>query len=648
MTGKNLFWTRLKRRLGRRPAASASGVCRLLGSLGRRTRYLAVVLCVLCVFSMAATVAAVAFRGEAPGPDPGYVLALIITDGALIFALLAVIARRVLRLASERRRGHVGSYLQSRIAGLFSLVAIIPAVAMMVFSVALFNFGVRSWFNTKVSAAITNSLAVAEAYLQEHKNIIAADVLGVANDLNRHAYLLREDPKSLDRTLSLLAGVRKIPEALLFRYNKEQGLKVMARSNLTMALEFYLDSLSPEELDRAERGETVIFADGEDERVMALLRLENFLDAYIFIGRFVDNTILNYIDLTQGAAHEYMRMEKDVSRVQIQFFVAFVLMALILLLGVIWYGILFATKIARPVSDLVRAAGAIAEGDFSVRVPPSDSYPEIRALTDAFNRMGSTLEEQKRALISAQRHQAWSDVARRIAHEIKNPLTPIRLSAERIDKKLSRQGRGDFGTEKYVATILRNVDQIGAMIEEFTAFAKMRPPTLIIQDCVPIIRQAVQTQEIACARRDVQFRLYVERNLRLYIACDEGKMMQILVNILKNAMEALEEAIENRKGSGAPPMQGIVDVNVFTVENAACIVITDNGEGFPPHMLDSLTEPYVTTKKKGTGLGLAIVKKLAEDHRGKIGFGNRERGGAEVILAFPLAGDAGGQPRKED
>ncbi|MET0155500.1 MAG: ATP-binding protein [Rickettsiales bacterium] len=607
----------------------------LFEAMGARTKWLVGVLFALCFCSIVATVMAVVTPDSPLGPDPRYVLGLIIADSSLIFTLLVIITRRILRLAEERRSGK-GSYLQSRIAKLFSLVALVPTVAMMAFSVILFNYGIRSWFNTKVSAAISNSLLVAESYLKEHRTIIEADILGMANDLNRNAFLLREDQESLGRKLGVIAAVRKVPEALLFQYGKGRHIDLLARSNMTIALEFYLDSLTEEQLERAENGELVVITDSDDERVMALLRLENFVDTYVFIGRFVDKAILNYIDLTEGAAHEYLRTEKDVSRLQVQFFIAFLLISLIVVLCVIWYGIAFAAKIARPISDLARATSDIAKGDFAVRVPAPDSYPEIRALTDSFNRMGSTLAVQQKELISAQRHRAWSDVARRIAHEIKNPLTPIRLSAERMRKKLKRADAYDDAAKRYVETTLRNVDQIQAMIEEFTVFAKMRPPTLTAQDCVPIVRHAMATQEIACRLPNVSFRLRVAEGLRIFVECDEGKMLQILGNILKNATEAVEERLEGAVGNRLKHFRGAVEISVFAMEEACCIVVSDNGGGFPPYMLENLTEPYVTSKKKGMGLGLAIVKKLVEDHRGKIDFSNGDGGVAQVALVFPL------------
>ena len=423
----------------------------------------------------------------------------------------------------------------------------------------------------------------------------------------------------------------------MFQYGKGRRVNILARSNMTIALEFSLDSLTEEQLERAESGELVIITDSDEERVTALIRLDNFLDTYIFIGRFVDSAILSYIDSTEGAATEYLRMEQEISRIQIQFFIVFVLISLIVVLSVIWYGIAFATKIAKPISDLALATGDVARGDFSVRVPTPHTYPEIQALTDSFNRMGSTLEIQQKELISAQRHRAWADVARRIAHEIKNPLTPIRLSAERMRKKLSRAEIYDESYKRYVETMLRNVDQIQAMIEEFTVFAKMRPPTLSVQDIMPIIKHAVSTQEIACSVPNVAFRIHANPDLQLYVDCDEGKMMQILINLLKNAMEALEDRITNAVGNREKFFMGVVDVNVFEVEDACCVVISDNGGGFPPHMLENLTEPYVTSKEKGMGLGLAIVKKLVEDHRGKIDFSNGSLGVAQVALVFPLA-----------
>lgn len=595
----------------------------------------------LLSFTAAATLTAISVTAgmwllSGGKPDPQFMMTALAVDAGLLFALLCFFVRHIRRQIKKSRLkgGEAGAHegtmrLQTRIAIVFSLVAAIPAIAMALFSTLLFDAGIRSWFDNKVSNAIQNSVAVAEAYLEEHKNVIAADILGVANDLNRGAYMIMRNPGTLDQKLTLLAGVRKLPEALIF--TKDGALtNIVARSNLTIALEFYMDAISDEAIERADEGEAVVITMENEDRVTAVMRLQSFNDAYLFVGRPIDRDILNYVDKTRGAAKEYMRMERGISALHMQFLIIFLFMAAGLLTAVIAYSVYFAANIVRPVKELARGAEAIAEGDYGVRVNPKVTYPELRSLTDTFNRMSGTLEEQKRELISAQRHRAWSEIARRIAHEIKNPLTPIQLSAERLQKKIGKlpDEAKDPAFARYLDTIARNVTQIRNIIEEFTVFAKIKPPVMEERDCVPVIRETMTSQEIASS--GVLFTLHTHDADGYVISCDAGKLSQIILNIMKNAAEALEEYYG--EGSDA----GRVETHVFAADGVCAVVIADNGPGFPENLLPSLTEPYVTTKKKGTGLGLAIVKKLVEDHGGDITFANRNTGGAETTLVFPL------------
>jgi len=184
-----------------------------------RSRNLAIIFTIASAISVVATYFAITQSGNPFGPDPKSVLGLILIDLTFLLALAAVISKRVVRLIIERRKGLVGSRLQTRIVVMFSLVAIIPSIVMAVFSLVFFNYGIQTWFDKKVSTAIDGSVEIARLYLEEHKKIIGADILGVANDLNRAAYNIRKNPRSFSSKLSILAGIRKIPEAVVFRSN---------------------------------------------------------------------------------------------------------------------------------------------------------------------------------------------------------------------------------------------------------------------------------------------------------------------------------------------------------------------------------------------------------------------------------------------
>ncbi len=230
-------------------------------------------------------------------------------------------------------------------------------------------------------------------------------------------------------------------------------------------------------------------------------------------------------------------------------------------------------------------------------------------------------------LMSAQRKAAWADVARRIAHEIKNPLTPIQLSAERLKRKYLKQITSD--RETFVActdTIIRQVGDIGRMVDEFSSFARMPAPVMKRENLLEVVRQAV-----FLARQgypDISFEL-IQPNGELNIPCDVRQVGQALTNLLKNAAEA----IHGRQGADLPKGRVVIRVGPRS-DGAALVAVEDNGKGLPVEHRERLTEPYVTTRSKGTGLGLAIVKKIMEDHGGELMLDDVDDGGARVSLVF--------------
>ena len=233
-------------------------------------------------------------------------------------------------------------------------------------------------------------------------------------------------------------------------------------------------------------------------------------------------------------------------------------------------------------------------------------------------------------LVAAQRNAAWKDVARRIAHEIKNPLTPIQLSAERLRRKYRKEIASDLETfDRCTDTIIRQVGDIGRMVDEFSAFARMPAPRFAPANLTEMLRQAVFAQRFQDA--EIEVRLEEPGGGDIWVTCDERMIGQALTNILKNAGEAV-----GARRLVEPDLRGRITATLVADADDLCVTIEDNGVGLPAKDRDRLTEPYVTTREKGTGLGLAIVKRIMEDHGGSLALTDaREPPGARVILKFP-------------
>jgi two-component system nitrogen regulation sensor histidine kinase NtrY len=239
-------------------------------------------------------------------------------------------------------------------------------------------------------------------------------------------------------------------------------------------------------------------------------------------------------------------------------------------------------------------------------------------------------------LLNAQRKAAWADVARRIAHEIKNPLTPIQLSAERLKRRYINEVKSDPETfRQCTETIVRHVSDIGRMVDEFSSFARMPAPVMSEQNIRDLLEQSVFLQRNA--HSDIDFAVDAPEEPVL-VNCDSQQVARVFTNLLQNAVDAIQGRREREaSGSkGSEPARGHIWVNMQADTGELRIEIADDGCGLPKELRSRLTEPYVTTREKGTGLGLAIVMKIMEDHGGSLTLKDRQGGGTVARVCFPL------------
>jgi two-component system, NtrC family, nitrogen regulation sensor histidine kinase NtrY len=234
-------------------------------------------------------------------------------------------------------------------------------------------------------------------------------------------------------------------------------------------------------------------------------------------------------------------------------------------------------------------------------------------------------------LVSAQRMAAWGDIARRIAHEIKNPLTPIQLSAERIKRKYGKQIVDDIDVfNQCTDTIIRQVGDIGQMVDEFSSFARMPTPTFNSENLVDLVSQGIFLQKVA--HPEIEY-VFDEISGPIMYDCDAAQVNRVITNLLQNSADA----IEGREGPAEELEKGRIVVLLYEDTGNYVIQVTDNGRGLPKKDRSRLTEPYVTHREKGTGLGLAIVTKILEEHGGTLVMMDGPNGkGAQVQVAFPI------------
>ncbi|WP_458761021.1 ATP-binding protein [Afipia sp. TerB] len=687
-------------------------------------------------------------------PTHKVVVSFLLINAATVLLLLIIIGRELWQVVKARRENRAAARLHVRIVGLFSVIAVLPAVLVSVVANVTLDRGLDRLFSGPTKAVIQNSLIVANAYLYEHAQLIRGDILGMASDIARARPLYDQDRQSFRQLLTQSAASRNLPGAMLI--DKDRHILETAATGI--AQDFATPA--PEFLSNVNETDPQIGVFIEQNYVAAVVRLRAFNDTFLYVARLLDPRVVAQLKQTQASVAEYAELESRKLGIQVAFALMFTVIALTVLMSSVLIGLNFSNGLIAPIRRLMGAANLVSTGDLHVQVPVIKSEGDLATLGETFNKMTQELRTQRDELVSAsdvidsrrrfieavlssasagiigvdgtgkigilnrsaeklighvesevlgrpldeiipelneimttargsaqrlvqgqieiqrgatertlsvrvsaeqsgqskesyiitldditelvtaQRTSAWADVARRIAHEIKNPLTPIQLSAERIRRKFGKtitEDRAIF--DQCTDTIVRQVDDIRRMVDEFSKFARMPKPVIEGEDVADTVRQAVFLMRVGHPDIDIEADIKQEPMRAQF---DRRLISQALTNIIKNATEAI--------GAVPPDVLGRGRIDVIATQEGDDIVIDviDNGVGLPKESRARLLEPYVTTREKGTGLGLAIVGRVLEDHGGRIELNDASAirpgaRGAWMRLRFSVTG----QPKDE-
>jgi two-component system nitrogen regulation sensor histidine kinase NtrY len=301
----------------------------------------------------------------------------------------------------------------------------------------------------------------------------------------------------------------------------------------------------------------------------------------------------------------------------------YILLILILIFISVLIGLRFAKRIVEPITDVIDATNSIKKGSFDINLPKSNQFIELNRLSESFNTMSSELSVQRNLLANSEKHAAWSEIAKTIAHEIKNPLTPIQLSNDRIRKKLNSINVNDDSLNECMDIISRQVNDIGKLVNDFSNFARMPKPVFKKNNIITILKSCIKTKAILV---DDDIRIKLDNEKEVFMNCDELQLTQVFNNILQNSINAIYD--KNVKN-------GLIHISVKENNKKIYFNFIDNGSGLK-NKKSELVEPYFTTRKKsgGTGLGLSIVNKIVTDHNGILEFENNDTGGALIKISF--------------
>jgi len=546
---------------------------------------------------------------------------LLIIDLLLLIIFFTLVIYETYKILNDRRKGKLGSETSLRYILFFSTTTLLPSILIAIFSLILFNVGLQKYFDKKIKTVVNNSSELANNYLEEVRNSIESDILLVNLDVNNKAQLFYENPKRFATMLASQRLLRRLDEVHLLDSSGNFIMSSIVDSNLVFIP-------PPEEaFERSLNGKPIRIVDPKTNRTSALVKLNNFIDTYLYIVKFMDPKLINYIEETDSAVSFYYSVQESKTGIKITFAVIYLLIVSLLLFLSIIVSINFAARLTLPIVNLIGASEKISTGDLNAKVPFIKTDSEFNKLNENFNSMIDKLKRQQDKLLATERYAAWESVARKLAHEIKNPLTPIQLSIDRIKEKyLNKIEDPNNNLSNYLNTITKQIKDIEHLVNEFSDFARMPKPILKKIDLNNVISRSLNLLKLS--EENISFELR-NKNKNLFIKGDEEQINRVFMNLIKNSIESINE----KKRENAV-FKGKINVDIKEDSDYIYVEIKDNGIGFDKVNKAKMLTPYYTTKTKGTGLGLSIVTKIISDHNSTILF-NSIKDGAIVEITIP-------------
>ena len=546
---------------------------------------------------------------------------LLFIDLILLLLFFGLIITEVYKIFSQKRNKKPGATVNLKYILYFSSTTLLPSIIIAVFSLILFNVGLQRYFDDKIKNLVNNSAELANNYVEQTRNSIEADILLVLIDVNTKSNMFYDNPKRFANLLSSQRLLRRLDEIHLL----DSSGNIIMSSVIDSALNFVPP---PEEaFERSLNGKPIRITDARTNRTSALVKLSNFIDTYLYIVKFMDPKLINYLKQTSEAVSFYYSVQDSKTGIKITFAVIYLLIVSLLLFLSIIISINFASRLTLPIINLISASEKISTGDLSAQVPIIETDKELQKLNTNFNSMIDKLKKQQGKLLDSERYAAWESVARKLAHEIKNPLTPIQLSIDRIrEKYLNKNDSDNSRFSNYLDTITKQIKDIEHLVNEFSDFARMPKPILKKINLNKLIYRSISLHELS--EKDINF-VFPQHKDSFFIKGDEQQLNRVFINLIKNSIESI-----NEKKTKNAVFKGKINVDIIEDSDYIYVTLVDNGMGFDEANKKKMITPYFTTKKKGTGLGLSIVTKIINDHNSTILF-NSIKDGAKIEITIP-------------
>ena len=573
----------------------------------------------LCIFMGIVTFLTFIKEGFVPLTDEN-LQTLLIIDIFLLLLFFTLIFRNFYRFYYTGKKNKKGSQTNLKYISVFSLFTVIPSLIVAIFSLFIFNFGIQNYFDKQITKAVNNSFDVAKSYLEESKENVLSDVILMSVGLNRASSFYYSNPNRFKSIMISEKFLRKIDDVYLI----DSLGNILLSDVRDLTDEFIVPA--DDDYDLALEGKPVFITDNLENKTTVMTKLTSLVDTYLYISRNIDPEILRYLNETEQAVSFYYSVENSQTGIKVTFAIIYIIVVTLLLFLSTSIAITFASRLTKPIINLIGASDSISKGALDVKVPEMETDDELKQLNRNFNLMIQRLKEQQDKLLITERYEAWESVARKLAHEIKNPLTPIQLSIdslrEKYKNKLTTDGK-DF--EKYLETINRQIKDIEKLVNEFSNFARMPQPILKKIDVVHLIKKSLDFLKLSSKN----FINLNSKTKSVYINGDEDQLNRVFINLIKNSEESFLE-----QGQKKPNFKGNIDIEIDDNNDYIVIRIKDNGTGITD--AKKAMTPYFTTKKTGTGLGLPIVTKIINEHSGNFSIKNKsDMSGVLITISLP-------------
>jgi len=553
--------------------------------------------------------------------DENLQILLISNVGLLLFLFLTIFVevKNSLKIDIDIS----GSKANRKYITFFALFTLIPSILISLFSLFLLSFALDKYLDKKVTSAVNNSYEIAKSYTEEVKKKTQSEIILIAYDLNKSFNFLNSNEKQFESFLNTQKIIRGMDEVHIIDQNGKLYLttlkdKILYEPPLVEALDMVSNDKRPLKIINA-----------YENKSASIMRLENFDNKYLYVVKYLDEKISQYLIDSAEAVNFYYTVLNKQTGIKVSFvFIYLVIVSLLLFLS-ISIAIKFSSRFFRSINNLIIASSSIGEGNLSIKVPEIKADRDMEILNHNFNLMIDKLKTQQEKLIINERHEAWESLARKLAHEIKNPLTPIQLIIDRLKSKYSKvldvNEKENFTDNLKI--INKQIKQIENLVNEFSDFARMPKPILKMNNLILIINENVKLLSTLDKKISINLSHQPEK---IILNSDYEQLGRVFFNLIKNSIESIQEKHVNR-----PNLKGKIDIEIVDNNNYISFIIIDNGTGFASFLgnIKNILNPYFTTKKKGNGLGLAIVNKIINDHNGSIDFINLDDG-AKIIIKF--------------